>query len=116
MTTNSNPLASIYNTLVSFEQAALKSSDANVQAFGAAMSNGITAFRAAVPGLAAVFVNTGIAEAAKAEPIFGLLIPAEGIIDPAVSGFATMFENMLLGAPATPAAVEPQPAPQPQPE
>ncbi len=78
----SNPsLTSVYGLLSNLEQAALKSADARVQAFGAAMSNALTAFKSAVPGLAAAFVNAGIAELAKAEPVFGLLIPAEAIVD-----------------------------------
>ena len=110
---NAFNLNGVYTFLGSLEQAALKSTDAHVQAFGASMSNALVAFKDAVPGLAATFVNIGIAEAAKAEPIFGLLIPAEAVIDPAVSGFASLFEGMLLGSgtTATPAAGSP-PSPQ----
>lgn len=107
-------LATIGTTLTTYEQAALKSSDVHVQAFGAALSNAITAFRAAVPGLAATFVNVGIAELAKAEPIFGILIPMEGIIDPAASGLAATLEGLFLPAVVVP--VEVPAIPQPQPE
>ncbi len=94
----SNPsLNSVYAVLQSLEQAALKSTDAHVQAFGAALSNALTAFKDAVPGLAVTFVNAGIAELVQAEPVFGLLIPAEAIIDPAVSGLTRTFEDFLLG-------------------
>jgi len=92
---NSN-ISSVYALLQNLEQAAMKSADAKVQAFGAAMSASLNAFRAAVPGLAAQMVNAGIAELARAEPVFGLLIPAEVVIDPAVSGLAATFESMLL--------------------
>jgi hypothetical protein len=117
----SNPLTvnSVYSLLSNLEQAALKSADAHVQAFGASMSNTLTAFRAAVPGLAAAFVNAGIAELARAEPVFGLLIPAEAIIDPAVSGLAASLEGMLLngaGAGATPVAVTAEGQTRPQAE
>ncbi len=88
---------SVYSLLQNLEQAALKSSDARVQAFGASMSTALAAFKDAVPGLAAAFVNAGIAELARAEPIFGLLVPAEMVIDPAVSGLAATFENLILG-------------------
>lgn len=99
---NTLNLNSVYRLLSNLEQAGLKSADAHVQAFGASMSNTLAAFRAAVPGLAAAFVNAGIAELAKAEPVFGLLIPAEAIIDPAVSGLAATLEGMLLdGSTAT---------------
>jgi len=101
---------SVYTLLQNLEQAALKSADAKVQAFGTAMSASLTAFRAAVPGLAAQMVNAGIAELARVEPVFGLLVPAEVVIDPAVSGLVATFEGMLLhggagnagGAPAEP--------------
>jgi hypothetical protein len=110
-------IPSVYSLLTDLEQAAAKSSDPRVQAFGAAMSNAITAFREAVPGLAVAFTNAAIAEAAKAEPVLSVLIPAEALIDPAVSGFASMFENMLLGTPSAPAALAAENgAPQPQPE
>jgi hypothetical protein len=94
----------VYSLLTNLEQSALKSTDARVQAFGASMSNTLTAFKDAVPGLAVAFTNAAIAEAAKAEPVLSVLIPAEALIDPAVSGFASMFENMLLGTPSAPAA------------
>ncbi len=91
-------IQSVHALLQNLEQAALKSADSRVQAFGATMTQALLAFRDAVPALAATFVNTGIAELAKAEPIFGILIPAEVVIDPAVSGLAAMLENLLLGA------------------
>ena len=94
-------IPSVYSLLSDLEQAALKSADARVQAFGAAMSNALSAFKSAVPGLAAAFVNAGIAELAKAEPIFGLLIPAEAIVDPAVSGLAASLESLLLNGTGT---------------
>lgn len=97
---NTLSLNSVYVLLSNLEQAALKSADARVQAFGASMSTALVAFKDAVPGLAASFVNAGIAELARAEPIFGILIPAEVVIDPAVSGLAGMLENLLLGADA----------------
>ena len=90
-------IQSVHTLLQNLEQAALKSADSRVQAFGATMTHALAAFRDAVPALAATFVNTGIAELAKAEPIFGILIPAEVVIDPAVSGLAGMLENLLLG-------------------
>jgi len=95
-------IQSVHALLQSLEQAALKSGDGRVQAFGTTMTHALAAFRDAVPALAATFVNTGIAELAKAEPIFGILIPAEVVIDPAVSGLAGMLENLLLGGPANP--------------
>ena len=101
---------SVYALLSNLEQAALKSTDAHVQAFGASMSNALTAFKAAVPGLAAAFVNAGIAELARAEPVFGLLVPAEVVIDPAVSGLAATFENLLLGGGGSGPVAAAQPA------
>ena len=106
---NTLTIPSVYGLLSDLEQAALKSADARVQAFGASMSNALAAFRDAVPGLATTFVNAGIAELAKAEPVFNLLVPAETIVDPAVSGLAAMLENMLLPA-ATPTAPVTAPA------
>jgi hypothetical protein len=105
---NAISVSSVYALLLSLEQSALKSSDARVQAFGASMSNSLIALRDAVPGLAALFVNAGIAKLAEAEPLFAILIPAEGVIDPAVSGLAAALENMLLGnLPAAPAQDKP---------
>ena len=110
---NTLTIPSVYGLLSDLEQAALKSADARVQAFGASMSNALAAFRDAVPGLAAAFVNAGIAELAKAEPVFTLLIPAETVVDPAVSGLAAMLENMLLPATTVIAAAGSQTVPQP---
>ncbi len=106
-------IPSVYGLLSDLEQAALKSADARVQAFGASMSNALAAFKDAVPGLAATFVNAGIAELAKAEPVFNLLVPAEIIVDPAVSGLAAMLENLLLPAAAVTAVAGSQTVPQP---
>ncbi len=93
----SNPaVTSVYALLQNLEKAALGSADARVQAFGASMTHALGAFRDAVPGLAVAFVNAGIARLAEAEPVFGLLIPAEVVIDPAVSGLASMLETFLL--------------------
>ena len=107
---NALTVNSVYTLLSNLEQAALKSADARVQAFGSSMSTALAAFKDAVPGLATAFVNTGINELAKAEPIFGLLVPAEVVIDPAVSGLASMLENLLLGgAVSVPVATTTQP-------
>jgi len=93
----------------SLETAMLASTNADLQNVGAKITtllaageDVVTALRGAAGPLAAQFVNAGIGALAAAEPAFGLLIPAEGIIDPTVSGLTTAVENMLLGAPAAP--------------
>ncbi len=106
MTTSLLSIGGVYSLLSSLEQAAMKSTDARVQAFGASMSNSLSAFKDAVPGLAAALVNAGIDAMATSEPIFKILIPAEAVIDPAVSGLASVLEGMLLPSSAsTPATV-----------
>jgi hypothetical protein len=101
--TQSFSLNSVIGYLQSLEQSALASSDPNIKAFGAAVSNMLTAgedvisaARAIVPATAAMVVNAGIGALATAEPVFGILVPAETIIDPAVSGLAGVLENILL--------------------
>lgn len=117
MSTNLN-LSSIGEYVANLEKTALASADPDIQALGAAATNVVASFgelmnkaRAVAPKAAALVVNAGIGELAKTDPVFGILIPAEAIIDPAVSGLTAAAENLLLGAPSAA-----QPVPQPQPE
>ncbi len=95
----------VYAFLKSLETAALNSANAEVKAFGQAMTDAVGKFEAAVPGLATEAVNAGIAALTAKEPIFSILVPLESVIDPLVSGVAQTFETMLIkGAVAVPVA------------
>lgn len=91
-----NPISAFYAQVKAIEAAALASTVPEIKALatsGAAFASDI---KAAVGPLAALAANAAIDSVAKAEPVFGILVPLEAVIDPMVSGVATTLEGAIL--------------------
>lgn len=113
-------LSTAYAYIQDLEKTALASADPDIQALGASATNALAAFgellnkaRAVAPKAVALIVDTGISGLTKVEPVFGFLIPMEGVaINPLVEMLSGNLENLILGKVTTPAfAPEPQPDP-----
>ncbi len=63
----------------------------------ATLGQALADFEAAGPEMTVALVNDMISGAAKANPLFAFLIPAEGLIDPVAKSMAGQLENWALG-------------------